>query len=277
MRRGDCDTIPIYDADDRLVNVEATTAGGDRVSRYFKFKNRDDLAREAESLGLDVPLQADPAPLAEAIRVGDRPVGNRLAIQPMEGCDGDHDGAPGELTLRRFQRFGAGGAKLIWGEACAVVPEARANPRQLVLSDRNAPAIGRLIAACRQAHREAIGDDGDLLIGLQLTHSGRYCQDGPILVQHDPLLKGLAGSLISDDDLERLRDHYVAAAKRAFAIGCDFVDVKQCHRYLLSELLSAKTRPGRFGGSFEGSEPASSARSSPAFETRCRGWSSPRD
>ena len=76
------------------------------------------------SLGLDLPLSDDLSPLFQPHR-GGRPVdfGNRLAIQPMEGCDGELDGSPGELTFRRFQRFGAGGAKLIWGEACAVVPE----------------------------------------------------------------------------------------------------------------------------------------------------------
>src|SRR6185437_13685646 len=57
--------------------------------------------------------------------------------------------------------------------------------------------------------------------------------------------------LISDDDLDRLQDRYVAAAGLAYRIGFDFVDVKQCHRYLLNELLAARTRPGRFGGSFE--------------------------
>ena len=46
--------------------------------------------------------------------------------------------APGELTFRRYRRFGAGGAKLIWGEAAAVVPEGRANPRQLVINAANA-------------------------------------------------------------------------------------------------------------------------------------------
>src|SRR5699024_9623705 len=56
---------------------------------------------------------------------------------------------------------------------------------------------------------------------------------------------------LTDDELDRLQVHYVTAARMAFAIGCDFIDLKQCHRYLLSELLSAKTRPGKYGGPFE--------------------------
>src|SRR5581483_10085448 len=57
--------------------------------------------------------------------------------------------------------------------------------------------------------------------------------------------------ILSDDELERLPDAYVAAARIALRVGYQFVDIKQCHRYLLNELLAAKTRPGRFGGSLE--------------------------
>jgi 2,4-dienoyl-CoA reductase-like NADH-dependent reductase (Old Yellow Enzyme family) len=57
--------------------------------------------------------------------------------------------------------------------------------------------------------------------------------------------------LITDDELKRLVDHYVAAAKLAVEVGFDFLDVKQCHRYLLNELLGARNRPGPYGGSFE--------------------------
>ena len=57
--------------------------------------------------------------------------------------------------------------------------------------------------------------------------------------------------LLDDDYLARLVDHYVAAARLAVKIGFQFVDVKQCHGYLLSELLTARTRPGRYGGNLE--------------------------
>src|SRR5262249_33790830 len=128
------------------------------------------------------------SPLLAPASIGSRRVGNRLAIQPMEGCDGEPDGSPGELTYRRYRRFGAGGAKLIWAEACAVVPEARANPRQLLINPANARALERLLKTTREAHVESVGSDNDLLVGLQLTHSGRYSFERPILAQHDPML-----------------------------------------------------------------------------------------
>ncbi len=234
------------------------------MSRYFKYKSSESLLADIRSLGLDLALSEDITPLLRPIEVGGRRVGNRLAIQPMEGCDGELDGSPGELTLRRYRRFGAGGAKLIWGEAAAVVPEGRANPRQLIISQATAPALEAMLRATRQAHRESIGEDDDLVVGLQLTHSGRYSFQRPLLAQHDPLLdsrtivdkaSGTTASpatpLISDDELDRLQDRYVEAAALAFRIGFDFVDLKQCHRYLLNELLAARTRPGKYGGPLE--------------------------
>jgi 2,4-dienoyl-CoA reductase-like NADH-dependent reductase (Old Yellow Enzyme family) len=234
------------------------------LARYFKFHTLDELNAECRRLGLDLHFSDDFEPLFEPTAVGPLRVGNRLCIQPMEGCDGTLDGRPDELTFRRYRRFGAGGAKLIWGEATAVLDEARANSRQLLINDQTAPDLERMLRDCRQAHREAVGDDSDLLVGLQLTHSGRYSYRQPLLAFHDPILDPRtvidratgrtvdAGyPLLDDDYLKRLADHYVAAARLAQRIGFQFVDIKQCHRYLLSELLAARTRPGPYGGSLE--------------------------
>ena len=226
------------------------------MARFFKYKSVAELEAENARLGIDLRFSDDLAPLFEPITIAGRTVGNRWCIHPMEGCDGELDGRPGELTFRRYVRFGAGGAKLIWGEACAVTEEARATPRQITLNEHTKPDFAKMVADCRKAHRDANGDDSDLLIGLQLTHSGRYSHRRPIIATHDPLLVGRYRvtadmPLISDDELKRLVEHYVTAAKLAVEVGFDFVDVKQCHRYLLNELLGARNRPGPFGGSFE--------------------------
>ncbi len=234
------------------------------MSRHFKYKTAADLQRDARERGLDIRLSEDLSPLFQSASVAGRRIGNRLAIQPMEGCDATSDGRPDELTIRRYQRFGAGGAKLLWGEAAAIVPEGRANPRQLVIDQARGDDLARLLDTCRAAHREHCEDDSDLLVGLQLTHSGRYSFARPVLAQHDPVLdpktivdraSGTVASpdfpLISDSDLDRLQDRYVEAARVAQKAGFDFIDLKQCHRYLLCELLSARTRPGKYGGPFE--------------------------
>ncbi len=173
------------------------------MSRYFKYKTADALLDEAEAMGLDIRLSDDLSPLTGPITVGGRFVGNRLAIHPMEGCDGEPDGSPGELTFRRYRRFGDGGAKLIWGEAAAVVPEGRANPRQLVCDADRAPGLARMLDDCRRSHRDAWGDDSDLLVGLQLTHSGRYSVPRPWLAQHDP---GLDPRTVMDRATGRIAD-----------------------------------------------------------------------
>jgi 2,4-dienoyl-CoA reductase-like NADH-dependent reductase (Old Yellow Enzyme family) len=227
-------------------------------------------ARLAE-LGLELPVDeavlsaAEGSPLAAPIAIGPLQVGNRWCIHPMEGWDANRDGSPSELTLRRWRHFGRSGAKLIWGgEAAAVQPDGRANPNQTLATPTNKAGLTALLEECRRAHREAFGGTDDLAVGLQLTHSGRFCRPNnknlePRIAYHHPLLDEKFGirpddhSVVwTDGDLERLIDTYVVAAGVARDVGFQFVDIKACHGYLLHEFLSARTRPGPFGGDLEG-------------------------
>jgi 2,4-dienoyl-CoA reductase-like NADH-dependent reductase (Old Yellow Enzyme family) len=227
------------------------------------FAGRETLDREIRRLGLDIPLADEVRELLQPATLGGRAVGNRFVIHPMEGCDGTLDGKPDEITYHRWGRFARGGAKILWGEACAVVPEGRANSRQLLFSKENAGELARLIAFAREEHRKACGTADDFLIGLQLTHSGRFAFPKPSIAVRDAAIDPFCRTgkerrpippdypVLTDDDLDRLQDAYVAAAKMSRDAGCDFVDLKQCHRYLLNELLGAKRRPGKYGGSLE--------------------------
>ncbi len=233
------------------------------MARYYKYKQPEDVVADAEQLGHPIALSDDFSVLFEPVQIGPHTAGNRLAIQPMEGCDGTADGHPDDLTYRRYRRFGGGGAKLIWAEATAIAEEARMNPRQLWINDGTATSIGDMLDQCRRAHRDAFGNDDDLVVGLQLTHSGRYSYRRPLLAMHDPVLDPLtidkstgkpidsSYPLLTDDDLQRIEDQYLAAARLAHKIGFDFVDIKQCHRYLLSELLASTNRAGAYGSSLE--------------------------
>lgn len=227
------------------------------MSRYFTYRSLDDVRSDIAGHGVDIRLEENVQRLLEPITIGGRTLGNRMAVHPMEGCDGTLDGRPDELTFRRWERFGAGGAKLIWGEATAVVPEGRANPRQLLINGATAPGFARMLAETRRAHRERFGGDGDLLVGLQLTHSGRWSHPKPLIARHsrtlDPIKHlGPDSPLLDDAYLERLVEAYAEGARLAAEAGFDFVDVKQCHTYLLNELLAARHRDGPYGGSFEG-------------------------
>ena len=225
------------------------------MSRYFNYRSIDDLREDIAARGVGVRLDEKIEHLLQAVAIGPLTAGNRMAVHPMEGCDGTPDGRPGELTFRRWERFGAGGAKLIWGEATAVASEARANPRQLVIDDSTVPDLARLLESTRKAHRERFEREDDLVVGLQLTHSGRWSYPHPIIGRHsrtiDPV-KGLGPEtpLLTDAELEGIVEAYGRAARLARDAGFDFVDVKQCHTYLLNEMLAARTREGPYGGTF---------------------------
>jgi 2,4-dienoyl-CoA reductase-like NADH-dependent reductase (Old Yellow Enzyme family) len=221
-----------------------------------------------QSLGLTIPCDLDivhgsASPLRLPIERGEIRVGNRVAVQPMEGWDGTLEGNPSESTFRRWRNFGRSGAKLIWGgEAVAVAPEARANPNQLIIAAHSEKDLARLRAGLIEEHRQTTGSDEGLLIGLQLTHSGRYCRPNkhdkpePRIAFHHPILDrrlGLADDnpVLSDRELETIVGQFHAAASRAWKLGFDFVDVKHCHGYLAHELLAAHGRDGLYGGSFK--------------------------
>lgn len=236
------------------------------MSKYFRYKTLEDLQKDVLKLGLQdtIRFTGDLGSLWRTTPLGHKTIGNALAVHPMEGCDGTVDGSPDELVYRRWERFGAGGAKLIWGEATAVMEEARANTRQLWLHEANASTFEDLLTRTRKAHRDVFGGDDDLVIGLQLTHSGRYSYRRPYIAFHDPAADPVTMAdrkrklpvtpdypTLTDDDLKRVEDAMVKTAVLAWKVGFDFVDVKQCHRYLLSELLAAKLRPGVYGGSLE--------------------------
>jgi NADPH2 dehydrogenase len=225
---------------------------------------RAHLDRSAIPLEFDAEL-APPqtSPLAAAIEVDGVRVGNRFCILPMEGWDGTRDGAPSDLTRRRWRHFGISGAKLIWGgEAVAVRHDGRANPHQLMLGAATERAIASLRDDLVAAHRDRYGGnaDGDLCIGLQLTHSGRYARPdvydrpAPLAGARHPILdRRFANGIrvLTDGELDALVDDFVAAARRAWNGGYQFVDVKACHGYLGHELLGAHARDGKYGGSLE--------------------------
>jgi 2,4-dienoyl-CoA reductase-like NADH-dependent reductase (Old Yellow Enzyme family) len=226
----------------------------------FRLNAVQDLRDLAGALKVTLDTSEDISILTQAVTVGSLQSPNALAIQPMEGCDSDAQGRPSDLTFRRYERFAAGGAGLLWFEAMAVVPEGRANPRQLWINDDSLPAIRELVGRTRQAASGSMGEKHRPLLVAQLTHSGRYARPEsaakPLIPQHNPFLDAAMNlapdwPILDDDYLDRLPDAYVRAAKLAFEAGFDTVDIKSCHGYLLNELFACHGRPGKFGGSFE--------------------------
>ena len=214
----------------------------------FHYHDLAELQAELDHLGVRLPLTQELNLLNQPVIIGQGRSPNRLAIHPMEGCDGAADGSPSEMTRRRYRRFADGGAGLLWMEATAVVPEGRANPRQLWLHRNNLPAFRAMVHEVDQ-----LAPQKPYKV-LQLTHSGRYAKPDkarPQVAVSNPYLDrpGQQLEIMSDDQLAGLVPAYVESARLAQLAGFDAVDIKACHRYLISELLSAHTRPGSYGGS----------------------------
>ena len=238
------------------------------IPRISTLKTADLFRARIDELNLPLPFDetmgAGPeSVLSQPLNSTCGPIGNRWCILPMEGWDGTSDGRPTDLTRRRWKNFGLSGAKLIWGgEAVAVREDGRANPNQLMINAQTLPHLIELREILEATHRQHFGTTNDLLIGLQLTHSGRFARPSdkrrllPQIAYRHPILDAKFGitqetPLLTDDDLKRLIDDFVNAAKLASAAGYRWVDIKHCHGYLGHELLSGFDRVGQFGGSFE--------------------------
>jgi len=242
-----------------------------KLTRIPSLKTVADFRNFVASLGIDLPCEDNivvgkESPLAQPIdslTVNGKTIGNRWAIQPMEGWDGATTGGATDEVRRRWQRFGESGAKLIYGgEAMAVRPDGRANPNQLIIVEQNKKDLAELREILLRAHRGRFENADDVVIGFQLTHSGRFCKPTdkkrmePRVAYRHPILDRKFNitsdaQVFTDAEIEQLVECYIAAAKIAWDIGADFVDIKHCHGYLLHEFLSAHTRPGKYGGSFE--------------------------
>ena len=223
----------------------------------FNFKTLEEVEEKAEELKLSMEFSRDLSPLFEPRKVGHKTAPNSMAVLPMEGCDSNTDGSPSELVARRYRRFASGGAGLLWWEACAVVPEGRANELQMMLTASNLSKFEALLKQADQAAADANGSSHKPVHILQLTHSGRYSRpEGhiarPLVPQHDPVLDKMGNeTIVTDAYLDSLTQRYVQSALLAREAGFDGVDIKSCHRYLLNELLASFTREGKYGGCFE--------------------------
>ena len=215
------------------------------------------LAELGLDFGCDEAVTAN-GPLSQPIQLCGKRLDNRFCAHPMEGWDGDANGSPSAHTLRRWRNFGRSGAALIWGgEAFAVREDGKANPRQLCLHDDSERDLANLLRELRLGRSEVGASPDGALVGLQLTHSGRFSRPhgpfAPRIAQRHPLLERRYAlpegtQPMTDAELEAIGEDYVRAAIVAHRAGFDFVDIKCCHGYLLHEVLASKTRSGTYGG-----------------------------
>lgn len=225
------------------------------VKKVYTIKEEFEV--QNNELNTNLPYIDDVSILGESYKIGNKTIPNRLTCQAMEGCDGTVDGSPDELTKRRYERFARGGAGLIWFEATAVLEEGRANPRQLCITENNLDDFKRQVEKIKET---ALKENGyEPVVIMQATHSGRYSKPegapAPLIAYNNPIFEKdnpiSSDRIVTDEYLDRVGEALVNGSFLAEKAGFDGVDIKCCHRYLNSELLSAFERAGRYGGSLE--------------------------
>ena len=188
---------------------------------------------------------------------------NRLVVSPMCQYSAD-DGCANDWHLMHLGMLAHSGASLVVVEATHVERAGRITHGCLGLySDDNEMALGRVIAQARRM--------GSAKFGIQLAHAGRKGSaqkpwDGvSALKAGDDPWETIAPSPIpfgegwhtpreaTEADLERVRDGFVNAAKRALRIGFDAIELHMAHGYLLHGFLSplSNKRSDQYGGAFE--------------------------
>ena len=205
-----------------------------------------------------------PPRLFEPLKLGQLEIDNRIIIAPM--CQySATEGTPGDWHLIHLGHLALSGAGLLIIEATAVEAEGRISPGDLGLySDANEEGLARVLHATRAFSA--------IKIAMQLGHAGRKASSrapweggkqirpgepggwkvyAPSPVPHSPtedppIALDAAG-------LRRVRDAFVAAARRAARLGIDGIEIHAAHGYLLHQFLSpiANHRDDEYGGSLE--------------------------
>ncbi len=217
----------------------------------------EEFKAQNEALNAELDFACDINILKTSKKIGNKEINNRFVCQAMEGCDGTSDGCPDELTKRRYARLSKGGSGIIWFEATAVMEEGRANPRQLYINEKNLDAFKKQVEEIKETGLKTNGFEP--IVIMQATHSGRYSKPNgspaPLIAYNNPIFEGdnpiSSDRIVSDEYLDRVGHSLILGAQLAEKAGFDGVDIKCCHRYLNSELLSAFNREGRYGGSLE--------------------------
>jgi 2,4-dienoyl-CoA reductase-like NADH-dependent reductase (Old Yellow Enzyme family) len=202
--------------------------------------------------------------LFESWQLGPLHLENRIVVAPM--CQySAHEGSPGDWHVIHLGHLALSGAGLMVLEATAVSPEGRISPFDLGLySDDNEVALARVLQAVR-AH-------SPIALAIQLSHAGRKGSSRPpweggaqIRPQEPGGWKTLAPSAVPHspgedvpaaldrDGLKRVRQDFVAAARRAARLGLAGIELHGAHGYLLHQFLSplANERDDEYGGNLE--------------------------
>lgn len=183
--------------------------------------------------------------LLSPLKIGTRISLNRFFIQAMECTDADADGNPSELTYKRYENLFRGESGVITLEAISITHESRSRLNQLMIMPQNLKPLKNFVKKMKEINP-------NLLFIFQLTHSGELSNpDFSRRVTVKPL-PGKGGELMTEEDVLKIIDDFVLAAKIAHEAGADGIDMKLCHGYLGSQILRPyNDKKWKYGGSWE--------------------------
>jgi 2,4-dienoyl-CoA reductase-like NADH-dependent reductase (Old Yellow Enzyme family) len=215
------------------------------------------IIRASPACGL--PLM--PSALFSPLQLAGVALVNRIVVAPM--CQYSAvDGCATDWHLAHLGMLSASGAGLLVVEATHVERHGRITHGCMGLySDECEAALARVVAFCRAA--------GTAKLGIQLAHAGRKASaqrpwqgGGPLSAAEDPWQTIAPSELpfgpswpipraMTPEDIARVRDAFVAAARRAVRIGFDAIELHMAHGYLVHSFLSplSNRRTDRYGGS----------------------------
>ncbi len=183
--------------------------------------------------------------LLSPIKIGNRTAPNRFFIQAMECTDADADGNPSDLTYKRYEDLFRGEAGVVTLEAISITKESRSRLNQLMITPENLKPLTQFVKRMKEINPNS-------LFVFQLTHSGELSNPGFSRRVCVKPLPGFGGNILTEEELDKLMDDFVLAAKIAHEAGADGIDMKLCHGYLGSQVLRPyNDRKWKYGGSWE--------------------------
>ncbi len=212
--------------------------------------------------GFNIPNTPFPAPMFTPFRIGKMVVPNRVMVSPMCQYSAE-DGTPTDWHMVHLGGMAVGGAGLVYTEMTNVSREGRITPGCAgMYQDAHVPAWKRIV--------EFVHTNSQAKLCMQLAHAGRkgstklpwYGSDEPLDEGNWKILSASAipfkpGSDTPQEmnrlDMDKARDDFVAAAKRADEAGFDMIELHMAHGYLLSSFISplSNNRLDEYGGSLE--------------------------
>ncbi|MCZ6604940.1 MAG: FAD-dependent monooxygenase [Alphaproteobacteria bacterium] len=203
-----------------------------------------------------------PPPIFTPFKLRDLIIPNRVVVSAMCMYSAN-EGSVTDWHLVHLGSRAMGGAGMVYTEATGVSAKARISPGCAGLySDDNVAAWRRIT--------DYVHDATPAKMCMQLNHAGRKASTKLLWEGMDePLDEGnwevIAPSPIpydtfchvpremNRDDMDQVRDDFVAATRRAVDAGFDMLEIHFAHGYLLNTFLSPLTnsRKDEYGGSIE--------------------------